>query len=141
MAADPPSDDRRGTPRLDGTLIAVTLRPRGRLGTVTAQAVDFNRYGIAVHTESPLDKDRVVYLNLQCGDVRLENLVGVVHNCVRRGSIFRSGIRFRPSSELQHDKPLVEALLPALEAAVKSRVGRGDGDARDREMARRGSPR
>lgn len=98
----------------------VTLRARGRLVGITAQAIDFNRYGIAVHTDSPLDKDRVVYLNLQCGDLRLENLVGVVHNCVRQGSIFRSGIRFRTASELQHDKPHVEAVLSALERMMNS---------------------
>lgn len=112
------SDDRRRAARVDGECIDVALRPRGRLIALSAEAVDFSRYGIAVRTDQPLDKDRTVYLNLRCGSVRLDNLVGVVHNCVRRGGRYRSGIRFRPSSELQHDRTRVEELLAALEVAL-----------------------
>jgi len=111
-------DDRRRAPRFDGSRISVALRPRGRLGAIAAQAVDFNRHGIAVHTAAPLTKDRLLYLTLRCGDLRLENLVGVVHNCVRQGGMYRSGIRFRPTSELQRDKQQVEQVLTAIEAAV-----------------------
>jgi hypothetical protein len=113
-----PVDDRRRNPRLDGADIAVALRPRGRLGAIAAQAVDFNRHGIAVHTDQPLAKDRTIYLSLRCGQHRLDNLVGVVHNCVRQGGHYRSGIRFRPSSELQRDRMQVEELLVCLEATL-----------------------
>jgi hypothetical protein len=111
-------NDRRRKPRFDGSRIAVALRPRGRLGAIPAQALDFNRHGIAVHTATPLEKDRQVYLSLRCEDVRLDNLVGVVHNCVRQGNQYRCGIRFRPGSDLQQDKRLVEAVLAGLEEAL-----------------------
>lgn len=98
--------------------MAVALRPRGRLGAIAAEAVDFSRHGIAVHTDQPLAKDRTIYLTLCCGEVRLDNLVGVVHNCVRQGGRYRSGIRFRPSSELQRDRAHVEHVLASLEASL-----------------------
>jgi hypothetical protein len=112
------SDERRHSPRFDGSQVAVVLRPRGRLAAVAAHAVDFNRHGIAVHTPVPLTKDRLVYLSLRCGGIRVDNLVGVVHNCVRQGSKFRSGIRFRPTSGLQHDKRQVEEVLAFLESSL-----------------------
>lgn len=111
-------NDRRSKVRLDGRRIAVTLRPRGRLGTCAAEAVDFNRHGMAVHTAAPLEKDRLVYLSLRCDGVRLDNLVGVVHNCVRQGAVYRSGIRFRPGSGLQQDRRLVESMLASLEQVL-----------------------
>lgn len=107
--------NRRRTLRLDGARLAVAVRPRGRLGAISAQAVDFNRHGIAVHTEQPLAKDRTLFLSLCCGELRLDNLVGVVHNCVRQGDGYRSGIRFRLASELQRDRLEVEAILAGLE--------------------------
>lgn len=110
--------DRRRESRQDGNGLAVTLRPRGRLGALAADAVDFNRHGIAVQTDQPLSKDRTVYLSLRCGDVRVDHLVGVVHNCVRQGIRYRSGIRFRPSSELQRDRARVQELLTCLEASL-----------------------
>jgi len=113
-----PLDDRRRNPRLDGADIAVALRPRGRLGDIAAQAVDFNRHGIAVFTDQSLAKDRTIYVSLRCGEHRLDNLVGVVHNCVRQGGHYRSGIRFRPSSELQRDRMQVEEVLSCLEATL-----------------------
>lgn len=118
MTSSHPVNDRRSQVRLDGRRIAVTLRPRGRLGTCSAEAVDFNRHGIAVHTAAPLEKDRLVFLSLRCDEVRLDNLVGVVHNCVRQGSVYRSGIRFRPGSELQQDRRLVESMLTTLEQVL-----------------------
>ncbi|MEQ8860171.1 MAG: PilZ domain-containing protein [Pseudomonadales bacterium] len=115
MTTEHSSEDRRSNLRLDGVRIAVAVRPRGRLGSISAEAVDFSRHGIAIHTEQPLDKDRIIYLSLCCEGMRLDNLVGVVHNCVRQGGQYRSGIRFRPSSELQQDRLEVEAILAILE--------------------------
>lgn len=111
-------EDRRSRPRVDGTSIDVALRPRGRLGAIAAHAVDFNRYGTAVHTQAPLPKDQVVYLTLRCGEVRVENVVGVVHNCVRQSGRYRSGILFRLSSDLQQDKQETRALLARLETML-----------------------
>lgn len=111
-------DDRRRTPRASAAHISVSVRPRGRLTTLGAEAADFNRYGIAVYTEHPLEREQCVFLTLACGDVRVSHLVGVVHNCVRQGDRFRCGIRFRLSSELQRDRSLTERHLSRLEAAT-----------------------
>lgn len=118
MTSGQSSNDRRRLPRFDGSEMTVALRPRGRLVALSARAVDFNRHGIAVHTATALEKDRQVYLSLRCGEVRVDNLVGVVHNCVRQGRHYRSGIRFRPASGLQQDKQQVEAILACLEDAL-----------------------
>lgn len=118
MNPAPPLLERRQELRLHGEGLSVTLRPRGRLSALAADAVDFNRHGIAVHTDQPLSKDRTVYLTLRCGNVRLDQLVGVVHNCVRQGRRYRSGIRFRPSSELQRDRVRVQELLGWLESSL-----------------------
>lgn len=120
MSSGHPIDDRRRNPRLDGTPIAVSLRPRGRLSALQAEAVDFNRHGIAVHAHQPLPKDRTIYLGLRCGALRIDNLVGVVHNCVRQGGGYRCGIRFRPSSELQRDRQEVERVLAQLESMLEA---------------------
>lgn len=118
MTSAPTYDDRRRIPRLDGAAITVTLRPRGKLGVIRAEAVDFNRYGTAVHTDVPLTKDQTVFLSLSFGELQLDNLVGVVHNCVRQRGRFRSGILFRLSSPLQHDKGEAQETLARLEAAL-----------------------
>lgn len=135
MTRRQPPEDRRDRLRFDGSRMHVALRPRGRLGVVTAQAVDFNRHGIAVQTDAPLDKDRVVFLNLRCDQVRLDNVVGVIHNCVQRGPGFRCGIRFRPTSELQHDRTEVQAMLVELEAALAAPAQRADPARRPRDEA------
>ncbi len=118
MTSGEAAGDRRKTRRVDGSRIEVALRPRGRLGALPAMAVDFSRYGIAVHIDQPLPKDRPVYLSLRCDELRVDNLVGIVHNCVRQGQRFRCGIRFRPSSELQQDRVEVELALERLERTL-----------------------
>lgn len=115
-----PSIERRRNPRLAVTPLGVVVRVRGRLGTIQAAALDFNRHGIAVLTSQALGKDRTVFVSLQWEDVRLENLVGVVHNCTRQEGQFRNGIRFRPLSDLQRDRRKVEVLLAGLEAALSA---------------------
>lgn len=119
MMSRPLSPDRRDRQRLDAAPLAVSLRPRGRLLAVAAEALDFNRHGIAIATDKPLGKDGKVYLSLRCGELRVDHLVGVVHNCVRMGGRYRSGIRFRPASDLQRDRQEVEALLAGLERALR----------------------
>lgn len=124
MTSGDTAGDRRQAPRLDGSRISVALRPRGRLGALPAEAVDFNRHGIAVQISQPLVKDRAVYLSLRCQEIEIDNLVGVVHNCVRLGPVFRVGIRFRPSSELQQDRVEVERMLDCLERILAGRSDR-----------------
>lgn len=115
MTTHQQTDDRRQTTRHSAAHISVAVRPRGRLTTLGAEAVDFNRYGIAVYTDQPLDREQCVFLTLACGDVRVSQLVGIVHNCVRQGDRFRCGIRFRLSSGLQRDRSMAERRLSLLE--------------------------
>lgn len=114
------AEDRRQGPRFGAAGLDVALRRRGRFGAIAARALDFNRHGIAVSTTQPISKDRPVYLSLRCGAVCVDNVVGVVHNCVRQGNRFRCGIRFRLGSALQRDRRKVEALLQHLESVAEA---------------------
>jgi hypothetical protein len=118
MSSTPSQAERRQTARYEATGLSVLVRPKGKLTTLDARALDFNRYGIAVHTSQPLTREQPVYLSLGLGDVRVNQLVGIVHNCVRQGERYRCGIRFRLSSGLQRDRQLTERRLSCLEAAV-----------------------
>lgn len=124
--------DRRTYPRREAPELAVTLRQRGQLARCRARVIDFNRFGMAVFTDRPLDKDRRLFISLRWEEIRLENVVGVVHNCIphepppagappedggnRHG--YRCGIRFRTRSELQLDQQQVEVDLMRLELAL-----------------------
>jgi hypothetical protein len=111
--------DRRTSNRYTSGDIKVSLRPRGHFQNVEAEVVDFNRYGIAIVTEQPLPMDRFVFITMQCGDIRAEKVVGVVHNSMRHDNGFRCGIRFRPQSKLQQDPEEVEGKLTAMELSVR----------------------
>jgi hypothetical protein len=114
--------DRRQLPRTPGLALAVSLRPRGRLGSLTVQALDFNRYGIAVLCGQALMREHTVFLSVACDQLRVDQLVGIVHNCVHQGERYRIGIRFRLNSQLQRDRSLTERLLSCLEAAALAAV-------------------
>lgn len=58
-----------------------------------------------------LAKHRTVFLSLRQGNLAVENLVGVVHNCTAHKRGYRLGIRFRTESELQLDPAQVIAHL------------------------------
>ena len=118
MPTQLPNRDRRELPRIRADGIEVEVRPQGRLVRLQAQAVDFNRYGMAVLTDVPLKLQKTVYISLRCGDLRLDNLAGVVHNCCPQDQSYRSGIQFRIHAELKTDRPLVEALLTNLETSA-----------------------
>ena len=114
--------DRRIVRRVSGDSLAVGLRVKGRLSRMRGVAVDFNRYGAAVLLEQPVQKDKRVFLSLQYQDIRLDHLVGVVHNCVNQDDKYRVGIRFRTAHELQFDRELVEGLLLRLERLLEGVV-------------------
>lgn len=110
----------------------MSLRQRGQLARCRARVIDFNRFGMAVLTERPLDKDRRLFISLRWEEIRLDNVVGVVHNCIPHGPAsdgavpdagatpggYRCGIRFRTRSELQLDQHQVEIGLMRLELAL-----------------------
>ena len=116
-------EERRQGLRFAGDALQVALRRRGRFGVIPAEALDFNRFGIAVRTTRPMGRDRPVFMSLRCGAVQIHSVVGVVHNCVREGRHFRCGIRFRLGSALQLDRQRVEALLARLEEAARQQDG------------------
>ncbi len=95
----------------------VELRLSGRLARTRVEPVDFNRFGIAILVDEPIAKDKKIFLSLKHGQLVLENVVGVVHNCIAKGGRFRCGIQFRTRSEMQLDKEWVERVLLDLECA------------------------
>jgi hypothetical protein len=111
--------DRRCAARFPSELLTVQLRRRGSLRRVTGKTLDFNRFGVAVLATKPMILDVLIYIELsypsQDSDL---SVVGVVHNCVRQGDLFRCGIRFRPQSSLQKYPTRIEPDLLALEHLV-----------------------
>jgi hypothetical protein len=118
MPAARGNQDRRILQRFADLDLEVDLRQRGRLGRTPASVLDFNRFGIAVLVAAPLAKEKQIFLTLSCGEIRLDNVVGVVHNCIAQGDGFRCGIQFRTRSDLQFDKDQVEHDLLALENSL-----------------------
>lgn len=112
--------ERRVAPRFRSDGLLVGVRVRRRFGRLDGVAVDFNRYGVAFVLDQPLPKDKIVYVALSNGSMRIDNVVGVVHNCVAQAQGFRCGVQFRTNSELQFDIPLVERELRILEARFKT---------------------
>ena len=115
-----PTNERRELSRVNAESFQVELRPQGRLARVRAQPVDFNRHGIGVVTTAPLKERKNVYLKLRLGDLQLDNLIGVVHNCSQHEGGFRCGIRFKIHAELQTDRVLVETLLTSMEDLART---------------------
>ena len=118
MPAHRANSERRTLPRFAGQHLKVGLRQRGRLTRTPATVLDFNRFGIAVLIREPLAKEKQVFLTLRCGDLHLDNVIGVVHNCIVQEDGYRCGIQFRTRSDLQFDKDLVENALMHLEAGI-----------------------
>ena len=116
MPAGLTNSDRRSLPRLAGRDLEVGLRQRGRLIRTPVTVLDFNRFGIAVLVSEPLQKEKQIFLTLRCGEIRLDNVIGVVHNCIAQREGYRCGIQFRTRSDLQFDKDQVEHTLLMLEA-------------------------
>jgi hypothetical protein len=98
----------------------VSVRKKGHLGHLAGLAHDFNRHGLALIIDQPLPKDTTVYVSLSSGDMRLDDVIGVVHNCIALPTGYRCGIQFRTCSGLQLDQELTEQELGIFEARFKS---------------------
>ncbi len=118
MPANRTTQDRRTRQRFEGHDLEVGLRQRGRLSHTPATVLDFNRFGIAVLVCEPLEKEKQIFLTLRCGELHLDNVIGVVHNCIAQRDGYRCGIQFRTRSDLQFDKDQVENALALLEAGL-----------------------
>jgi hypothetical protein len=116
MPANLAQSERRSLPRFEGRNMEVGLRQRGRFTRSSATVIDFNRHGVALLSREPLQKEKQIFLSLRCGEVFLDNVIGVVHNCIPQADGYRCGIQFRTRSNLQFDKDHVEHALRLLEA-------------------------
>ena len=112
--------ERRSKPRYPTDGLLVCVRRKGRLGLLEGLAQDFNRHGVAMLVDQPIPKNTKLYVSLLSGDTKLDNVIGIVHNCIALTDGYRCGIRFRTNSELQLDKELTEHELTILEARFKT---------------------
>ena len=117
--------ERRSSPRFPSDGLLVSVRRKGRLGRIDGMAQDFNRHGVAFVITQSLPKDTTVYVTLQNDTRRVDNIVGVVHNCTLLGKSYRCGIQFRTCSELQLDQEATEGELAAMEAHFNRHRGPG----------------
>ena len=100
------------------------VRRKGRLGRLEGVATDFNHCGIGILLDQPLPKDSKVTVSLTTGSHHVDNVVGVVHNCISVENGYRCGIQFRTQSHLQMDRRETEAALSNLEQAFERLVVR-----------------
>lgn len=112
--------ERRSKPRIPTDSLIVSVRRKGRLNRLIGVAIDFNRFGIAIVLDQPLTKDTTVFLSLSNGVTKVDELIGVVHNCIGQSQGYRCGIQFRTHSSMQFDQEMVEARLRQLEARYKA---------------------
>jgi hypothetical protein len=107
--------ERRSHPRIPTDGLLVSVRRKGRLTRLEGMAQDFNRFGLAMIIDQPLPKDSTVFLSLTSCAAKIENIIGVVHNCTSLTHGYRCGVQFRTASELQYDQRHIEENLRALE--------------------------
>ena len=112
--------ERRSRPRYPGDGLWVSVRKKGRLAQIEGIAQDFNRHGLALLLDQPLPKDSTVYVSLHNGELKLDNVIGVVHNCISLRTGYRCGIQFRTCSNLQMDQAFTEQELVILETRFRS---------------------
>ena len=112
--------ERRHQPRYPSDGLMVYVRKKGRFAQLEGLATDFNRHGLALVIDQPLPKDALVYVSLASGDLRVTDVLGVVHNCCSCPGGYRCGIQFRTNSDLQLDQALTEQELCILEARYKA---------------------
>jgi hypothetical protein len=113
-----PTFERRSQPRFLASHLSAQLRLKGQFSRVAIDVLDFNRHGLAIRFDRPLPKDQLVYLTLEFGDVILERVIGIVHNCLAQQQGYRCGILFRTQSILQFDREQVEASLSQIESGI-----------------------
>ncbi len=114
--------ERRALPRLPAEHMLVRVRRKGRIGRIEGVAQDYNRHGIGLVLDKPFPKDTTVYITMVSGDKRLENVIGVVHNCLEVDGGYRCGIQFRTTSHLQMDRRAVEQALAQFEQILAAQA-------------------
>jgi len=111
--------ERRRLERFPAEDLDVTLRPHGRWRRLRVPALDFNRFGIALLVPRILAKHSEIHMRLKLGERCLQDVIGIVHNCLEHGDGYRCGIQFRTDSAHQFDPVIVESELLAFEMALQ----------------------
>lgn len=112
--------ERRYQPRYPADGLMVYVRKKGRFAQLEGLATDFNRHGLALVIDQPLPKDALVFISLASGDLRVNDVLGVVHNCCSCPGGYRCGIQFRTGSDVQMDQAMTEQELSILEARYRA---------------------
>lgn len=115
--SNPEYAERRTKPRHDAAGLSILVRAKGRLVGLRGMVLNFNQHGLGVFLDQPLPKHSLVFMTLQSSTRRLDEIVGVVHNCTAFAEGYRCGIQFRTDSSMQFDQDLVRATLATLEAS------------------------
>jgi len=96
-----------------------TLRAKGRWGKTEVSVIDFNRHGMSILVDRPLEAPKGVRLCLELDELKLQDLYAVIHNCrsteAHGMKSFRLGVQFRTDATDQFDRTEVEQTLAALE--------------------------
>ena len=111
--------ERRTQPRFACSSMRATLRANGRWGKTEVTVIDFNRHGMSILVDQPLEAPKGLRLCLELEELRLQDLHAVIHNCrsteAHGMKSFRVGVRFRTEATDQFDRSQVEQTLAALE--------------------------
>lgn len=84
---------------------------------VSAQALDFDRHGMALQVSRPIAPGTHLLLSIDSGPVAVEAIDAVVHNCREWTEGFRCGVQFRVTDLIPDEAPLRVALC-----AIESRL-------------------
>ena len=96
-----------------------TLRAKGRWGKTEVTVIDFNRHGMSILVDQPLEAPKGLRLCLELDQLKLQDVHAVIHNCRSTDAYgmksFRVGVQFRTEATEQFDRTEVEKTLAALE--------------------------
>ena len=111
--------ERRTQPRFACSSMRATLRARGRWGGTEVTVIDFNRHGMSILVDRPIEAAKGLRLCLELDELKLPELHAVIHNCrsteANGMKSFRVGVQFRTDASDQFDRAEVEETLAALE--------------------------
>ncbi len=119
-------DDRRIARRYPAVELKASLRVKNGLfneNWVPIGAVDYNRRGLAIETEVPLQAEESILLALELvmdmGSIQIEKLAAVIRYCQPRGNRYRYGIEFDFEGPRFMRAPEMEAQLVRIEGLLE----------------------
>lgn len=119
--------ERRQHPRCETRGLTATIGQAFRWNRITADVLDYNRYGMSLRLTRPLATDQTIDIELDFGTMHIAGVVGVIHNCrgLRDGG-YRCGIQFRTGARTQLDRNQIRAQLARLEREIGAEVTGAD---------------